>query len=287
LTQSFIDFEIIVVDDASTDNTQMVVKGFEDRRLRYIRHSVNQGEGGARNTGVTSAMGDYIGFLDDDDEWLPTKLQLQVEVLNNSSKEIGAVYTGASHVDLQKRKPLGNRLNGKNGDVFHQLIRREYSIMVSSILIRKRCFERVGLFDEGIPYGLDYDMWLRMSQEFKFAYINRPLVKYGVHDNKMGRNWKLQVAGREALIRKYGPAITLDNKGYSRWLKELGILYYLSGDKKKGKAALLQAIKLSPYSIQRYGVLCLCMLGVQVFNRVLVLRRAFRFVGTLPGSSVG
>ena len=94
LNQTFQDFEIIVVDDASKDDTGNVVQTFDDKRIRYIRHETNKGHAAARNTGLQNAVGEYIGFLDDDDAWLPEKLQRQVALLDGSPAVVGGVYAG-------------------------------------------------------------------------------------------------------------------------------------------------------------------------------------------------
>ena len=94
LSQTYQDFEIIVVDDASTDNTQEVVKEcmFRDKRVRYIKHEKNKGGSAARNTGIKNEHGEYVGFLDSDDEWLPTKLEKQIELFRKRCNSVGAVY---------------------------------------------------------------------------------------------------------------------------------------------------------------------------------------------------
>ena len=93
LNQTFQDFEIIVVDDASEDHTHEVMNNLNDKRIKYIRHEVNKRVSAARNTGVLHSSGDYIAFLDDDDEWLPSKLQRQVALLEDSTSTCGGVYT--------------------------------------------------------------------------------------------------------------------------------------------------------------------------------------------------
>ena len=93
LNQTFQDFEIIVVDDASEDQTTEIVRSFSDPRIRYMRHESNKGQGASRNDGIRQASGEYIALLDDDDEWLPEKLAKQVALLDSSPSQVGMIYT--------------------------------------------------------------------------------------------------------------------------------------------------------------------------------------------------
>ena len=92
LSQTYQDFEIIVVDDGSTDNTEEIVKSFTDYKIYYICHKHNRGASAARNTGIKASRGEYIAFLDSHDEWLPEKLDKQIKTFNSESSEVGVVY---------------------------------------------------------------------------------------------------------------------------------------------------------------------------------------------------
>lgn len=94
LDQMYQDFEIIVVDDGSGDNTEEIINGFTDTRIRYVKHQKNKGGSAARNTGIKLAKGKYIAFQDSDDEWLPDKLEKQMKAFKKASDEVGVVYTG-------------------------------------------------------------------------------------------------------------------------------------------------------------------------------------------------
>ncbi len=104
LAQTLQDFEIIVVDDASADDTQEVVGNLDDGRIRYIRHEINKGVAATRNTGVLNSKGKYIAFLDDDDEWFPEKLKKQFDLLETRPRIVGGVYTGSLAVEATSRK---------------------------------------------------------------------------------------------------------------------------------------------------------------------------------------
>ena len=99
LNQTYKDFEIIVIDDASSDGTRRAMNGIENERLRYIRHEENRGQSAAYNTGIKASEGTYIAFLNDDDEYVPNKLERQLKVLENSRPEVGLVYSGHYRVD--------------------------------------------------------------------------------------------------------------------------------------------------------------------------------------------
>src|SRR5215470_17496504 len=94
LNQTFSKLEVVVVDDASIIDLAPILDAFHDDRIRYFRHSSNRGEAAARNTGILNARGDYLAFLDDDDEWRPDKLQLQLDLFTRSPREVGCVYGG-------------------------------------------------------------------------------------------------------------------------------------------------------------------------------------------------
>lgn len=176
LNQTFRDFEIVVVDDASKDHTADVVRGINDKRIRYIRHPVNQREAGAKNTGLLSSSGEYIAFLDDDDEWLPEKLRLQIELLENSPAKIGGVYSGYMLIDRASGNIIDIEIPYKRGDLYQELLRE--NCLNVSMLLRRKCFEQAGLFDVSVPFSTDYDMWIRISRHFQFEYIKVPLLKF-------------------------------------------------------------------------------------------------------------
>ena len=121
LNQTFQDFEIIVVDDASADQTAQVIQSFTDPRINYIRHETNKGQGVTRNDGINQASGEYVALLDDDDEWLPEKLEKQVRLLDSSPSKVGLVYTGFCKVDGSSKRVINRVIPEKRGQVFEEL----------------------------------------------------------------------------------------------------------------------------------------------------------------------
>jgi len=206
LAQTYKDFEIVIIDDGSTDNTKEVLQKYADK-IRYIMQP-NKGVAIARNTGIHNSESEYIAFLDSDDEWLPEKLELQMSIVEKNN-DIGLVHTNDIQVSeggqvLSIDTPNIKYLFGK---ISKYLLLRKASIKTSTVLLRRKCLEKVGLFD---PYlsrlGVeDRDLWIRFTKYYNAFYIDKPLVKYLVRSNSMSHNQKKMVEGRYYVIDKYFP----------------------------------------------------------------------------------
>ena len=268
LSQTFADFELIIVDDASEDNTAQLVDGLRDKRIRYIRHEVNKGEVGARNTGVTNSRGEYIAFLDDDDEWLPEKLKLEMDLLENSPPETGGVYTGFFLKEMASGKTLLTCVPEEKGNIYLDLATSNVIGSPSTVLLRRECFEKAGLFDEKINYRTDHDMWIRIAKDFEFKAIGEPLVRYGVHENNISDDVELRIRGMEALLGKHKEFFASNPRACSQHYFYLGNQYCRAGKKRKAISAFLRAVKLHPLSIKNHYYLALSLLGPKNFFRV-------------------
>ncbi|MEB3181393.1 MAG: glycosyltransferase family A protein [Nostocaceae cyanobacterium] len=200
LSQTFTDFEVLVVNDGSTDGTVEWVSQLTDPRVRMISQA-NQGLAGARNTGVTNAQGDYIAFLDADDLWEATKLEKQVRCLDENPA-VGVVYTWTALAD-ENGKPTGRLIaSHAEGNVWRQLL--EFNIVGSGStpLIRKQCFESVGLFFPDVSPSDDRDMWLRISQKFSFAVVKEPLIYYRQHPHNSTKKCQVMLEKSRILIER-------------------------------------------------------------------------------------
>jgi glycosyltransferase involved in cell wall biosynthesis len=266
LNQTFQDFELLVVDDASQDTTAEIVKGFRDPRIQYLSHALNMGGSAARNTGIQKAKSPYLAFLDDDDEWLPKKLALQLHVLENSPPEVGGVYTGYIHVDRYSGQILGSKAPTLRGDLSKELLRANCIGSTSSILLRKECFETSGLFDARLPSFQDYDLWLRISFAFQFECIEQPLFKYYDHKHKIWTNPQALSIGIEMMLHRYGNSF-LFRKNFSYYYLFLGVLYCNLGDVYTARQVFKEGIKLYPYEGRHYFNFCLSLLGSNNFKK--------------------
>jgi len=229
LQQSFSDFELIVVDDASTDYTPEVVKKINDSRIKLIQHSKNKGASAARNTGIDLSKGKYIAFLDDDDEWLPEKIERQLAAFQTADIKIGLIYSGYSFVSPKNNNILKTVTPEHRGALYPLLLRRNFISTVTP-LVKKDCFKIAGTFDETLPSCQDWDMWIRISKYFLIDFIPDPLAKIYVHGDQISANITPRILAREKLIEKYHSDLTKYPSAYAFLLKRLGILYCLNND---------------------------------------------------------
>lgn len=193
--QSFGDWELIVVDDGSTDESRQVIESYlTDRRIRF-RPVEHLGQAGAKNAGLEWCRGPLIAFLDADDVWHPEKLARQVERFDRDPS-LGLVCTRRRWID-----PDGRELNGRcdaplhRGQVLSELLRDNF-VCFSSAMVRRLVLEHVGWFDPITDLAIDYDLWLRVATHYRFDYVDEPLVLYRCgHGNLSKRvGERLQIA---------------------------------------------------------------------------------------------
>jgi len=212
LKQDFEDFELIVVDDGSTDGTVKEVKRYGGR-VRLLQHSENRGVSAARNKGILHAKGKYIAFLDSDDLWVKGKLKIQVAFLDENP-HYPLCYTDEIWIRRGRRVNPKIKHTKYSGWIFEKCLPL-CTISPSSAVMRKTLFSKVGLFDEALPVCEDYDFWLRISARFPIFFINKKLiVKRGGHSDQLSqRSWgndRYRVIALEKLLSE--PYITPEER---------------------------------------------------------------------------
>jgi len=184
LAQTFDDFEVVVVDDGSTDGTAALVGAFDDARVRYL-YQDHRGISAAMNAGVRSARGDYVARLDSDDRWLPHMLAALVPVLD-ARPAVGVVYGRGQAMDREGR--LISHVQGMPerfpGDALRSLAYDDCTCNIA-LLVRRACFDRVGLYDETLPANEDWDMWLRVARHYGLAFVDQVLACIRWHDGNL------------------------------------------------------------------------------------------------------
>ena len=212
LNQTYTNFEILVVSDGSTDNTEEVVKAYSDKdaRVKYYGYSPARGGNIARNTGIEASHGEYIAFLDDDDEWLPEKLEKQVMLLNQNDN-VGLVYTGV-HIIYVNEKVEYNSMSKERGDLKKRILIDNCVGTTSTVVLRKSILQKSGMFDIELKALQDFDLWIRIAQYSNVDVVPEPMINYY---NYLG---KKQVS---AVTQKYIDAFEYINKKYEEQMKSL------------------------------------------------------------------
>lgn len=175
LAQTYQDFEIVLVDDASTDNIAEVVEKSGWPKLRLVRNAVNRGIAGAKNAGIEAARGRYIAFLDSDDEWLPGKLEIQLATLQARTDGVPLSFT-AFYIERDTGQRVA-RIPQKYGSWFEASLLGEMFALGSTLLAHRDCFERVGLLDEKIRRMEDRDWIMRYFDHWDdLVMVEEPLA---------------------------------------------------------------------------------------------------------------
>lgn len=204
LNQTYLNLECIVVDDASTDNTEEIVRQVMDSRLVYLKLNENSGSSFARNIGIRASKGDYIAFEDSDDVWMPDKLEKQIKRIKEDN-EVGLVYCGYSFIkdDKEIKVPSDKYDIAKlEGYIFNSLWEGN-KIGTPTILIEKKCIDICGGFSEELRSLEDWEFVLRISDKFKIAYVNECLVHARYSPNGVNEQWECQAESIIYIFNKY------------------------------------------------------------------------------------
>lgn len=219
VNQTYPVFEIIMVDDGSTDKTLDIVKEEYGDKITIIRQK-HKGAQAARNAGIRAAQGKYIGFLDSDDEWMPNKIELQVQELQKNG-DVVVCGDGYTQMDWGKNVPLvyrrtGNigknsrmgvrsplRMNGISGNIYETALEKTFGDF-DSLLAPKKSLVDIGYLDEKVPSFQEWDVVIRLAEKNRFVYIKKPLYVYHLHDgDTISKNSEKIIAGKEYIVKKY------------------------------------------------------------------------------------
>ena len=200
LQQTFTDFEVLIVDDGSSDNIVQWANGLTDDRVKFISQS-NEGVSTARNLAISEARGDYIAFLDADDLWDKTKLEKQAQFLDDNPT-VGLVATWMILTDEQGNPGAEVKIDFEQGNIRKQLIEISLIPCGSIPMVRRVCFDNVGVFDPTLRFGEDWEMWTRIAADYDFGLIKEILVYYRQHSKNSSKNSHEILPDFDRLIEK-------------------------------------------------------------------------------------
>jgi len=259
LSQTFKDLEVIVVDDGSTDDARQVLENYSSR-IYYI-YQENRGRSEARNKGIKAAKGEYIAFLDDDDIWLPYKLERQVQFLD-AHPDIGLVNTFTEVVD-EHGHILGQETK-QHLQLYKKAIHIGYTyegmsklcvMFISSVVLRKECVDTIGVFDSHAEALEDWDLYLRLALKYRIGIIPEPLIMYRQHQSQTSRNEFIR--GRINVALKHLALLDSNcDSAYGKGIRynfymHLANAYYMDRQFRMFRTYALKALKSNPLALLR------------------------------------
>jgi len=220
--QTFNDFEILIIDDASTDNTKEVIESLANPKIKYFRLEKNSGQCVARNYGIKRASGEFIAFLDSDDEWLPEKLGSQMDFFHNGPVNLGVVYGFSYQKDMISNKTVLKDGPYFRGDLHEKFLEGFCPPTPSIFLVKKEAIEKVNYFDESLITFVDLDLWIRLSEFYRFDFVEKPvIIKYEQIGDQYVNNFDKRSKGFVLFIKKWEKEVTnIKGKDGFKRLKE-------------------------------------------------------------------
>ncbi|WP_170155521.1 glycosyltransferase family 2 protein [Halopiger aswanensis] len=257
INQSFDKFELIVVDDGSTDNTQSVVESYNDERVKYVVNDRKNGANAARNKGILKSRGEYISFLDSDDEYPSDNLSRTISCLDTLSSEFAGVcipeykYKGDNLLTVDEPPKEEIQLNDiKNGNVIGGF---------STITVCASIFDKIGLLDESLPASQDYDFYIRTLKNKKIRYTDKTYVIRHLDNDRITTSPERKQKGFERLVEKH--ADILPSSTISAQYCSLGVLYAREKNSPLAAREFRKAIKVDSEYILPYALYIISLFG--------------------------
>jgi glycosyltransferase involved in cell wall biosynthesis len=275
VSQTFGDFELLVLDNSSSDGTAALVARFEDPRIRYVRHAPLT-ISAARNLGLRTARGEFVAFLDDDDEWLAAKLERQVAALRRAPAGVGLVYGGFTRID-ERGVAVGTHRPSLRGHILAALLaqRDAFTGSASNPMMRADVVRALGGFNEALATSEDWELYLRLAERYEVEYVPDVLVRIRTHrEARLGDRIDEARKVEELVLGRYGARMSAALR--SLYLRKIGGKLCRTGALREGRACIRQAISIEPLNPLAYAQYGLSFLGRGTYGRLHGVYRRFR-----------
>jgi glycosyltransferase involved in cell wall biosynthesis len=254
LGQSYADWEIIVSDDGSTDHTRAVVESLMpdfDGRLHYM-YQTNRGQAAARNAAIRQATGEFFALLDADDLWLRDRLRLGINLMD-SDAGMGLVHGKVARINQASEiieHPPCPAPKDQRGRIARKIYTRRAHPLCPTVLFRKACVEKIGLFDETLCPCEDRDLWFRIAEHYSVGYLDEIVAHYRIVPNSSSRNWQRASDAQRRFIEKHrdrGSVSRLTARvAFANMYRERGDAIFNTGDTSESLRWYLQSLRFYP-----------------------------------------
>lgn len=270
LAQSYQDFEVVVVDDGSKDNTRDVVSQIEDKRIRLITHEINQGASAARNTGIMAAKGRYVAFHDSDDEWLANKLETQMRLFETLPPEVGVVYSDMCRISANKRLYFRSlHILPTDATAYEQALGPvPLRIGIQTTVIRRECFDKAGIFDRKLPALEDFELLLRMAKYYRFCHIPEALVNHYDTRVSVSHNMAGVAQAYRCILDSYYDDIAKHRKTLASYYANISLYSRLARDHKESIRYLSRAAGTWPITLEFALAAFFFLAGPAMYDRL-------------------
>ncbi|WP_049935576.1 glycosyltransferase family 2 protein [Haloplanus natans] len=270
LNQTLDEFQLIVVDDGSTDETPSVMKSYTDDRISYVQLTENRGANAARNEGIRTAAAPYISFLDSDDAFLPTHLETVITELDDLPESIGGVYTTERFIQDSSVKDI-NYARAAVTDLVEVV--RDYQVGgFSCLTFRSKVFNEIGLLDESLDAFQDRDFLIRFLDKYDLAPISEELVEYYLHQGRLSENTKMKLSALNQLTQKHQERFDKKGEAYIHYTR--GFLYVKIDQMPRARHEFRQAVKKDPTKARYYLQVFSSQFGKRTFRKVNELKKS-------------
>jgi len=290
INQTYINIELIVINDGSSDNTHNVILSLSDecrkrfKRFEYVDKEKNEGIAKTLNQGIKLSKGKYISFIGSDDIWARDKIEKQLEILENNDNLVvwseGLIidahgkYTGGTFTEMH-----GASARKKSGNIFQELLKGNF-ICGQSVILKKENLGNIS-FDEELKYLNDYKFMVDISKRYEFYFISEPLVMYRIHGRNTILNdrdgWTIDgIKVRKYFLEKYFEDIQKNKKTLAKNYYVIGTSLCSVGDFKKGRGYLVKAVKTYPVDIKLLLVTFVSFLGKTTYKKLKQIYRKIK-----------
>lgn len=289
LNQTYKNYEIIIIDDGSVDNTKIIIEQYLMYPNVHYIYQKNKGLAAARNTGIRNSTGEYIALLDADDYWSSQKLEKQMEIFE-SNPDITLVHSNMYLLNENddknfKKYSMNLNYNGLSSNMlFKKLLFWEADILAPTIVIKKIAFERIGYFDENLSYiGCeDREFCLRVTRVFKTFFLDEYLAYYMIRSNSMCRDEiKMQKARAYVIQKTVNETPHFKNKKrvkeiiYSKLHFRIALNYFKERELKEALKNFLISLKYDFFNLKTYIFILVCLLPMRFINLIKYFKKIF------------